>query len=407
MTASTEYSIHLKTTSSPSFSSPETRKYLSDLLVPLVTEVSKYQLPLPKLPSPAGGGQRADIIPEDIFQAKVTIAWIHFLIGDHQTVLEKLPLEEEIPKLTGGEGVGYEYTRVAVIKSIVLRGKGFDPMHLPIIGANIFTGLALEFTHDDDLANALQVYKSTTRIPPPSIGLYTEWRIWTEKALGRFALVAHKCWVDDEDRARLQREERVSKYSAISRDDGEEQEEDVGIAVGPTVDDYTVLFAFRSYHKHLNSIAAYPSTPTKDIERGQVYRQYLRFLSALLTCNFATRFAPTRQPSRATMRSYPSSLAGGVRHSINTIGVVGGGVVGGIGITKDELKDEIRSIQVIYENYFLKHVSFPKADEVHIEVLEWVDLVMTNWRKMGSLGKDAPTIIDVSNVVTGEFLSLY
>lgn len=123
LTASTEYAMHHKTTTSPNFSNPESRKYLSDLLAPLVKEVSKYSLPLPKLPSPAGGGQRADVTSEDIFQAKVTIAWIHFCIGEHQTVLEKLPRDEDTPKLTGAEGVGHEYTRVALIKAIVLKGK--------------------------------------------------------------------------------------------------------------------------------------------------------------------------------------------------------------------------------------------------------------------------------------------
>lgn len=93
------------------------------------------------------------------------------------------------------------------------------------------------------------------------------------------------------------------------------------------------------------------------------------------------------------MKSYPSSLAGGVRHS--SIGVVGGGVVGGIGITKDELKDEVRSIQGIYESYFMQSIGFPKADEVHLEVLEWVDLVMANWKKMGMTAADAAPIVDV------------
>lgn len=255
-------------------------------------------------------------------------------------------------------------------------------------------GLALEFTQNNDLA--LQVYKFTTKIPTPSIGLYAEWRIWTEKALGRFALVAHKCWVEDEERAQQIRDNRMSRYSAFSRESavGDVDENDVGVAVGPTVDDYTVLFAFRSYHKHINAINGYPSTTVKDIERGQVYRQYLRYLSALLSQNFTARFAPTRQPSRATTKSYPSSLAGGVRNS--SIGVVGGGLVGGIGITKEELKDEIRSIQGIYENYFMQNIKFPKADEVHVEVLEWVDLTMANWRRMGSTGEDAVIVVEVS-----------
>ena len=272
----------------------------------------------------------------------------------------------------------------------------------------LYTGLALEYTQGSDLASALQVYKSTTRIPPPSIGLYLEWRIWTEKALGRFALVAYKCWVDDEERAQLRRDMRISGYSTFSTAEGLEDSE-VGVAIGPTVDDYTVLFAFRSYHKHINAISGFPSTTVKDVERGQVYRKYLRYLSSLMSPNFSTRFGPTRQPSRATMNSYPSSLAGGVRNS--SIGVVGGGLVGGIGITKDELKDEIRSIQSIYESYFMPNISFPKADEVHSEVLEWVDLVMANWRKMGPNGEDAVIIIEVSKYSldswVGGFLSAY
>ncbi|KAF8463708.1 hypothetical protein BDZ91DRAFT_660978, partial [Kalaharituber pfeilii] len=219
-----------------------------------------------------------------------------------------------------------------------------------------------------------------------------------EKALGRFALVAHKCWIEDEERARSLRRRRTSKFSGYSRDEDEDEEpeeEEVGVAIGATVDDYTVLFAFRSYHKHLNAIQGYPSTVAKEIERGQVYRQYLRFLSALLASDFYARFGPSRQGSRGTMRSYPSSLAGGVRQSTNTIGVVGGGVVGGIGITKDELKDEIRSIQGIYENYFTQTTSFPKADEVHLEVLEWVDMVMQNWKRMGATVEDAATVKDI------------
>lgn len=91
--------------------------------MPLVKELSKYNLPLPKLPSPSGGGQRGDVTQEDIYQAKVTIAWIYFLVGEHQLVLGKLPSDEETPKLTGAEGLGHEYTRVAVIKAIVLRGE--------------------------------------------------------------------------------------------------------------------------------------------------------------------------------------------------------------------------------------------------------------------------------------------
>ena len=134
LTASTEHAIHLKSSSSSNFNHPDTKKYLSDLLVPLIKEVSRYNLPLPKLPSPSGGALRADNTEEDVFQGKVTVAWLHFLIGDYAAVLEKLPPEDESPKLT--EGIGYEYTRVAVTKRQVLKGKRREMLGLRLLAGS-------------------------------------------------------------------------------------------------------------------------------------------------------------------------------------------------------------------------------------------------------------------------------
>lgn len=41
---------------------------------------------------------------------------------------------------------------------------------------------------------------------------------------------------------------------------------------------------------------------------------------------------------------------------------------------------ELRQVEGAYEEVLLKEVSFPKANEVNIEVESWVDQIMANWR---------------------------
>lgn len=43
---------------------------------------------------------------------------------------------------------------------------------------------------------------------------------------------------------------------------------------------------------------------------------------------------------------------------------------------------ELRQVEGAYEEVLLKDVSFPKANEVNVEVESWVDQIMANWRKI-------------------------
>src|SRR5690606_3943205 len=74
------------------------------------------------------------------------------------------------------------------------------------------------------------------------------------------------------------------------------------------------------------------------------------------------------------------------------------GVVGGSGktleLSREELKDELKIIESIYGEMLFNHIKFPAADEVHEEVLEYVDLLMANWRNMGSLGEEAKGVVE-------------
>lgn len=318
--------------------SPDSHPLLKSQLDALNSELSKHPHPIPNLPSPSGGGQRADTTPEDVFQARTTAAWIKLLLNDYEGALSTLPSEEELTTIKPGEGS--EYVRVALLKSIVVRG------------------LCLEEVYPQDLGQALAVYRSATRIPAPSVGGYPEWRSWNEKALGRFALVGFKCWDSS----------------------------------GEEVDEYTVLYAFRSYHKHITAISSFPVGQGKELERGRVYGKYLSYISQLLASNH------TSGDNRQSMYTPTTNR----QSTATTIGVVGNTVVGGLGVSREELKDEIRNITATYQSYFLAHISFPKADEVNTELLEFVDQVFSNWVAMGSTPEDAGRVVETMYAAAGK-----
>jgi len=47
---------------------------------------------------------------------------------------------------------------------------------------------------------------------------------------------------------------------------------------------------------------------------------------------------------------------------------------------RSQLRAELRGVEVQYENLLLAHTSFPKADEMNVDIRHWIELVMTNYR---------------------------
>src|SRR5690606_22905979 len=78
----------------------------------------------------------------------------------------------------------------------------------------------------------------------------------------------------------------------------------------------------------------------------------------------------------------------------STVAIVGADATG-LPVSREELKQEVKFVEKIYGDYLFTGLGFPSADEVHEEVLEFVDLVMQNWRSMGSTGEDAKDVVEV------------
>ncbi|KAF3922279.1 hypothetical protein ABW20_dc0105529 [Dactylellina cionopaga] len=61
----------------------------------------------------------------------------------------------------------------------------------------------------------------------------------------------------------------------------------------------------------------------------------------------------------------------------------------------EEVRNEIISIEEIYEGLLLKLTKFPHASKVNQDILTWVDTAVANWVTLGSRGSDASRIVEI------------
>lgn len=96
------------------------------------------------------------------------------------------------------------------------------------------------------------------------------------------------------------------------------------------------------------------------VQRRDVWQAYYRTLSRILQSGLAYAVgAPNLDPKGSNSS---------VSHSSATMG------------TKIQQYTELNRVERIYENLLLKEVSFPEAGMVNVEVEDWIDQVMANWR---------------------------
>lgn len=220
---------------------------------------------------------------------------------------------------------------------------------------------------------------------------YVVFLIWSEKALSHYAQTVYRCWLE----AHAPTKDTEDSLDVVP----EAEDESVGLAIGKTiVDEGTVATAFRRFNsfvtapeRELEAPARLPEqalTPDMHVERMEVYRNYYKFLSTLLNptgnsdnSSLLERSASLAQPARDnptvperdTGEDTPNSKTG----------------------SKEQLRQELNDVGKVYEDYLMRGTSFPKADEYHEVIGEWVDLVMENWRITGASGSDAAAVVEI------------
>ena len=106
--------------------------------------------------------------------------------------------------------------------------------------------------------------------------------------------------------------------------------------------------------------AAYAGVIDGKFRRRHVWQAYYSTLSRIVQHESPYAVAATNSDSLTSNAS--------VSHTKERMG------------TRTQLYMELNRVERIYENLLLKEVLFPKAGMVNVEVDDWVDQVMANWR---------------------------
>ncbi|KAI5793055.1 hypothetical protein EDC01DRAFT_81925 [Geopyxis carbonaria] len=288
-------------------------------------------------------------------------------------------------------------------------------MNIMRIKALVLKGAALS-NIESDQSLPLQLYRAATRLPETftdPVRNYPVFAQWNEKALANYAKVTYVCW--QEEHAPPSTPTPVTAPSSpegLHRDgedgaveDGNEEEinegETVGMAIGKTIiDEPTVASAFRGFHNFVESLktqrqdgSAISLRPpisedaqavSKEVERKEVYRLYFKFLSQLLL--------PSTHPDHPSTAHLAPSVNG--TNGNTGLGIVnkGNGKKAG---TREQLRAELRQIEHVYEEHLMRGLKFPKADEYHEIIGEWVDQIVENWRVSGGFGDDASPVVEI------------
>lgn len=125
MTAETEARLRHLPPPPPTSTSSTKESYVAQLNSfqdALQKEVDSYEVPLPKLPAPVGGGHVNVVTHEDLLQARTIVSWISSLKDDWSMVLRTIPSEEEVGERFDTGVEQNDYIQIIRIKALVLKG---------------------------------------------------------------------------------------------------------------------------------------------------------------------------------------------------------------------------------------------------------------------------------------------
>ncbi|KAK6496031.1 hypothetical protein TWF481_002058 [Arthrobotrys musiformis] len=302
---------------------------------------------------------------EEIYQAEVTLAYLHHLLQAHRVVLQILP-----PQPPPRDLITQEWTKVCAIKALCLKGMAQEALKMK--------------------EEAIQTYKGLP-IPDFSSGVGSSgseaiW--WIRKTLSRFAIASWELFegvespdtpreahADDEYDEEEGLDELDAAHAALNPVREEEPEETPTESssrpeLKRVLSESGLIGAFRAYHAfsmsltNIRPVSAMTTTSAlmksdkssaeDDASRKTIYETYLKVVSKYLK----------------TQLDRDEEIS-------------------------DDLRAEIAAIEEIYESLLIKVTKFPHASKVNRDVLNWVDTVVSNWTILGSRGSDAPRVVEI------------
>ncbi|KAL8997272.1 MAG: hypothetical protein Q9169_003414 [Polycauliona sp. 2 TL-2023] len=287
--------------------------------------------------------QAAADYPEDAFQARVCLAWLHWTVNEPLLALQSLPvkLTQAYHDLGRAGKITSGWTTICAIKGAFIQGELQD--------------------NAGKTQEALRTYASIMPVISSTASAsrsMPEYRIWTERLLARYGTLMEPLANADGrgGQPRLYSRESLAPFRTWAE------------------------LPWTNPAKNGNVVAA--ETTKQQASTGRrMWQLYYASLSFILQQGL--RYPPVGHG--------PSTFTQGMTtENVNSLANL-----------KLQQSIELRRVESVYEDVLLKEVSFPKANETNVEVESWTDQVIANWRAMlhsswqnedlGKGGKEAMT----------------
>ncbi|KAI4222462.1 MAG: hypothetical protein L6R36_006126 [Xanthoria steineri] len=278
-------------------------------------------------PGLLSASQPATDDPEDAFQARVCLGWLHWTLNEPVLALQRLPADiaEAYHDLGRAGKTTSAWTTICAMKGALIQGELQDNAGRTQEALRIY-------------ASMLPVISST----PPACRSTPEYRVWTELLLARYVLLIHDSTKLDSrgGRPRLHTKETLAPLRAWAGLPWVNSSKSGN--VGPP----------SGIIKHQSSA------------RRRVWQLYYTSLSTILQQGL-----PYPPVGHGPSTSAQQMSTDNVKSMTNL---------------KLQQSIELARVESIYEDILLKEVSFPQANEANIEVESWTDQVIGNWRVISS-----------------------
>ncbi|EWC47719.1 hypothetical protein DRE_02919 [Drechslerella stenobrocha 248] len=310
---------------------------------------------------------------EEIYQAEVTLAYLHHLLQAHRAVLQILP-----PAPPPRDVITQEWTKVCAIKAVFLKGMAQEALTTKEDAIQIYMGLPIpDFSSGVGSSGAESVY-------------------WTRKTLSRFAIASWELFegVEAPETLRQPRsddeydeEDGLDELDAIHSDlrvvqDEEEKKDETSNATPTslstrpeprrTLTESGLIGAFRAYHAFSTSLA-------------NIHSSAAMSTNSSLIKTMPDKIAADDEASRKYIyQTYLKVVSKYLKGQIEQDEEI-----------SEEFRAEILGVEEIYESLLIKSTKFPHASTLNHDVLNWVDTVVDNWVTLGSRTSDAARVVEI------------
>ncbi|KAL8906967.1 MAG: hypothetical protein Q9171_006059 [Xanthocarpia ochracea] len=282
--------------------------------------------------------------PEDAFEARICLGWLHWTLNEPVLALQRLPVSiaDSYAELSRDGKITSGWTTICAIKGAFVQGE---------LQEN--AGKAHE---------ALRTYNSMLPIissTPLAIRSTPEYRNWTEQLLAQYGIMMEGSAKPDgrASHRRLYTQETLAPFRAWAE----------------------IPWANTSKLGNVGQSAG--TIKHQSATRRRMWQLYYNSLSVILQQRLPyppAGYGPSASAQEMSTDNVKSVTNFKLQQSI-----------------------ELRRVESIYEEILLTEVSFPKANEVNVEIESWTDQVIANWKvlsdpswqneDLGRGGKEAMT----------------